>query len=162
MQKIIHPCDVPLWNGKKYPVFCKIEFAHGRLAITGVVAPLKSGNCMGGCGQIDMEFEHANPAHNDTRYSQSIKAESLRFAPGWDKSKWYKFLEIWHDWHLNDMHAECEHQEALGWTYDTHKGQSCPECGYQIGTAWTSRTVPAEAIDFLVNLPDTDRVPNWV
>lgn len=100
MKKVIHPCDVPQWNGKKYPLFCKIEFTDGRLSISGVVGPLKSGNAIGGCGQVDMEFDHQNPEHNDKRYSEPIKAASLRFAPGWTMGKWFKFLEYWHDWHL--------------------------------------------------------------
>lgn len=162
MKKIIHPCDVPMWNGKKYPMFCEIEFTNRVLSISGVIGPLKSGNAIGGCGQINMEFDHVNKAHNDSRYEHLIKASELRFAPGWDKTKWYKFLEAWHDWHLNDLHAECEHQEVLGWTYETHKGQSCPTCGYEIGTAWTRREVPQDVVDFLFSLPDTDRVPNWV
>jgi hypothetical protein len=181
MKKVIHPCDVPTWNGRKFPMFCKIKFEDGRLSITGVIGPTVHGNAMGGCGQIDMEFDHANPEHNDSRYSEPVKASSLRFAPGWTSAKWYKFLEYWHDWHLNDTHSECEHQQALGWKYEDHHGvwlpdesayeamkfhkylgEACPECGYRIGSARTMREVPAEVIEFLFSLPDTDRVPNWV
>lgn len=163
MKKVIHPCDVPVWNGKKYPLFCEIEFSDdGRLSITGVIGPTIGGNAMGGCGQVDMDFDHADKSQNDSRCDNPIKASELRFAPGWNTSKWYKFLDVWKTWHLNDMHAECEHQEKLGWKYDTHKGQNCPECGYQIGTAWTRRDVPADVIEFLQSLPDTDRIPNWV
>ena len=115
MKKVIHPCDVPMWDGKKYPMFCKIEFTDGKLSISGVIGPNRFGNAEGGCGQIDMEFDHENKSDNDTRYSEPIKASSLRFSDGWSIKNWYKFLDIWKHWHLNDMNSACEHQEALGW-----------------------------------------------
>ena len=80
-------------------------------------------------------------------------------------------VRLWKRWHLNDMRAECEHQRALGWTYDEHhgnnpeapyEGDACPECGYHIGSAWLTETVPDQAIEFVRALPDTDRQPNWV
>lgn len=183
--KVIHPCDVPVWNGKKYPLFCKINFSSdGRLSITGVVGPLKSGNAMGGCGQVDMEFYHPD-VRDDTSL---LKPVQLRWGAGWNRAKWYKFLKIWNDWHLNDMKSTCIHQEEMGWAYDTHhgnawhyditkepdeegeypivkdpyKGDACPVCGYEIGSAWQKREVPADVIEFLSSLPNTDRTPNWV
>lgn len=188
MQKIIHPCNMP--TPSAYPVFCKIEFSEdGRLSISGVIGPMRSGNAKGGCGQIEMEFDHANPAHNDSRYEHLIKASKLTFTAGWNRAKWYKFLEYWHDWHLNDMRSGCEHQRAMGWTYEDHhgvyepdtkiiideydtgeqimkfnkyKGEACPICGYSIGSAWLKEEVPQEVIDFLFSLPDTDITPAWV
>ena len=32
-----------------------------------------------------------------------------------DNPKVTRMLEIWKEYHLNDMHPECEHQRALGW-----------------------------------------------
>lgn len=188
MKKIIHPADVPVWNGKKFPMFCKIEFTDGNLSISGVIGPTQGGNARGGAGQIDMEFDHEDKSQNDSRYQEPIKASSLRFAPGWNRSKWYKFLDAWHKWHLNNMKSTCEHQEALGWTYEEHhgnawhydttkepdeegnypivkdpyKGDACPVCGHEIGSARQKRAVPQDVIDFLFSLPDTDRLPNWV
>lgn len=49
-------------------------------------------------------------------------------------------------WHLNDMHAECEHQEARGETYATHPSAKCPDCGYKLGSEWTKRKLPADVI----------------
>jgi hypothetical protein len=49
-------------------------------------------------------------------------------------------------WHLNDMHAECEHQSARGETYQTHPGAACPDCDYRLGSAWLKREVPADVI----------------
>jgi len=217
MKKVIHPCDVPEWNDKKYPMFCKIEFTDGKLSISGVIGPKSNGNAFGGCGQINMEFDHKNKADNDTRYSEPIKASALNFADGWNRKIWFEFLDIWKHWHLNDMNSACEHQEALGWEYETHRGRwteykgrnikdieetieilqtsesgyiyqdgkygykftlaedfktllywnetaghLCPECGYSIGSAWLKREVPQEVIEFLFNLPETDKTPAWV
>ncbi len=69
MKKVIHPCDVKLYDGKFWPLFAKIEIDNGKLSISGVIGPMKSGNARGGCGQIDMEFAHRNPAHDDQRYN---------------------------------------------------------------------------------------------
>jgi hypothetical protein len=162
MKKIIHPCDVPMWNGKKHPLFCKIEFEDGRLSISGVIGPNRWGNAKGGCGQVSMEFDHFDASQNDSRNDQPIKAKTLSFAPGWDILTWYKFLAIWHDWHLNDMHSECEHQERLGITYQNDPHNVCETCGYKIGSAWTFREVPSYVISFLKTLPDTDLTPAWV
>lgn len=166
--RVIHPCDVPQWDGKKWPMFCKVSIVDGKLSISGVVGPNHYGGAKGGCGQIDMEFDHADKSENDPRYSEPVKASALRFAPGWNRARWHKFLHIWHRWHLNDMRAGCEHQRALGWTYEAHhdpdtfKGEACPTCGYEIGSAWLREELPQDVIDFLEGLPETDRTPAWV
>lgn len=49
-------------------------------------------------------------------------------------------------WHLNDMHAECEHQEARGETWTSHPSARCPDCGYILGSAWLKRELPPEII----------------
>lgn len=56
-----------------------------------------------------------------------------------------KIYDIWKKWHLNDMHAGCEHQRNLGWEddeYDKHLTEPCPECGYKFGTAWNFVELP--------------------
>jgi hypothetical protein len=55
-------------------------------------------------------------------------------------------------WHLNDMHAECAHQQARGETYKTHPGAECPDCGYKLGSAWTRRELPAEITQLVAAL----------
>lgn len=83
-------------------VFCKIEFANGRLSISGVEGPKSNGNCRGGCGQIDMHL-------------RDQPAESWAFAPGWNAELLAKFWDAWERWHLNDMKPCDEEMEAAGW-----------------------------------------------
>ena len=47
-------------------------------------------------------------------------------------------------WHLNDMNAGCEHQDARGESYDTHPGVECLQCGWKLGHGWHKRELPAE------------------
>jgi len=98
-----------------FDLFCKAEIEGGKLSISGVVGPKSNGNAEGGCGQIDMEFSHKNPLQDDRRITSPTTPEQIEFAKGWNKTKWFEFLDVWHRWHLNDMKAACEHQEALGW-----------------------------------------------
>lgn len=117
MQKIINPGSFKLGQISA-PIFCKIAIEDGKLSISGVIAPLKSGNARGGCGQIDMEFQHRNVRDNDRRYTDLIKASDITFSKGWDAEIWFDFLDIWKQYHLNDMKAGCEHQRADGWEED--------------------------------------------
>jgi hypothetical protein len=169
MKKIVRIGKIrPEWTQKGFDIFCKVILEDGRLSMSGVMGPLASGNARGGCGQIDMEFKHRDMEDNDKRYSGLIKASNIEFAPGWDKDKWFDFLDIWKEWHLNDMQAGCEHQRELEWTYEDHhnketfKGDPCPVCGYEIGSAWLRKDVPQNVIEWLEALPDTDKQPAWV
>jgi len=75
------------------------------------------------------------------------------------------FVALWERWHLNDMKAGCEHQEARyrdrpqdrPTCRNDYVGESgdrmgsafpgCPECGYQYGTAWLYEALPADILD---------------
>lgn len=97
-------------------LFIKTEIKDGKLSISGVIGPRKSGNSAGGCGQIDMEFVHRDPKQNDKRYHNTlIPYQKIKYAKNWNATKWLDLLDIWHKWHLNDMKASCEHQRDLGW-----------------------------------------------
>lgn len=100
MNKIIRIGTVKTWSrGKWASVYCKIEFDNMRLSITGVIGPDRRGNAAGGAGQIHGELIPSN----------------FHFAEGWNAARLIKFKETWERWHLNDMRAGCEHQEAEGW-----------------------------------------------
>ena len=95
-------------QGRRANVFIKAKIKDGELSISGVIGPMHS-------GQIDMEFAHRNPMDNDKRTRDLIKPEDIKFAPGWTADLWYDLLDIWHKWHLNHMHAGCEHQIGPEW-----------------------------------------------
>jgi len=158
MNKIINFGSVNLGYKKaNSEVYCRIEIKDGRLLITGVIGPRKGGNADGGCGQIDTEFKHRDQTNNGYQFT----ADNIKFASGWDKESFLDFLDIWDKWHQNDMRSACEHQRKLGWTFQTHKGQKCPECGYLIGSAWLKEELPAEVIKRLESFPESKKTPAW-
>lgn len=101
---------VAIYNKRHYNLFVQAKIKDGELSISGVIGPLQSGNAMGGCGQIDMEFDHRNPADNDKRTTRPYKANEIIYAPGWNANKWLDLLDVWDRWHLNKMNAACTHQ----------------------------------------------------
>jgi hypothetical protein len=116
--KVVRVGLVPVYPGtdRRANLFCKIEYsAEGRLSISGVIGPKPNGDAQGGCGQIDMEFAHRNPADDDRRHSEPVRPEEITFSDDWSTGIWLHFLDVWHRWHLNDMRASCEHQRELGW-----------------------------------------------
>lgn len=164
MRKIMRIGTIKTHGGGHISLYIKAEYSDNRLSISGVIGPSRSGNAYGGCGQIDMEFAHRKAAHNDSRYSQPIQPREINFAPEWNAKKWLDLLEIWHDWHLNDLKPGCEHQRASGWEddgYDVHPSEPCPTCGYKFGTAWHKLPIPQRVLDTLLTFPDTDREPAW-
>ena len=101
-ERVLHPCSV-LEGGKYVRVFVEVKYKKRRLSITGVIGPLRSGNAVGSCGQINGQFGQAG-----------YELDALLYAPGWNRETFQRFLAAWRDWHLNDLHAGCEHQRALG------------------------------------------------
>jgi hypothetical protein len=61
-------------------------------------------------------------------------------------AKFFPELKPLLPYHLNDMHAECEHQRKLGWTWATHPGAPCPTCGYKLGHGWKYQPLPAAIV----------------
>jgi hypothetical protein len=149
-------------GGRSYSVFCKIKFINGELSISGVEGPLDSGNALGGCGQIVDGL-----------------TDIVAFAPGWNKTLMREFRSIWREWHLNHMVPGTPEQMAFlkttakgeRQTYDWAVG-TLRDAGlisveyegkpYRYGTAWLKKEVPADVIDFLKSLPDSDKQPAWV
>lgn len=147
-------------NGRAYSTYCKIKYENKKLSITGVEGPIKGGNCLGGCGQINMSLDLG-----------SID----QFAPGWGSYKLREFLEIWDRWHLNDLRAGSPAQEKYLRDNPSDKRREYeetlkmltaaglnPDNGYVYGSAWNTEKVSEKALRFLYNLPDTDITPAWV
>ena len=150
------------------PMFCKIEYAKGRLSITGVEGPKPNGNCRGWSGQIIM-------------HEWAFKTLSR----GWTTDIVNRFRDAWDKWHLNVMQAGSPAQTAwieanpLDYKYPkshydvysdalTAAGLN-PDPGfvhngkpYKYGSAWLAVNVPDDVIEFLQSLPETTVKPAWV
>lgn len=99
--------------------------------------------------QCDGEF-HGLDVHREengkvylTMSCGQIREEIARFFP--------EAVEFF-PWHLNSMHAECEHQEARGETWGKNPDAECPDCGYRLGSAWTRRELPAHVLAWVETL----------
>lgn len=56
-----------------------------------------------------------------------------------------EILRLWIKWHLNDMHAECIHQQAVGMTWKFNPRAKCAICGWELGKGWDYRAInPAD------------------
>lgn len=164
-------------GGRRGSIYCKIELVDGMFSISGVIAPLPSGNSLGGCGQIDMEFAHRNMEDNDNRYSNLIYPEDIKFAEGWNKELWLDFLDIWKKYHLNDMKAGTPKQEKAidefraknkieGWAYEKEVEylksiKLYNDRGVKYGFQWLKEDLPFALFAYINRLPETDKTPAW-
>lgn len=157
---------VPSWNssGKEIEadlwLTIRFEDRNGgpELGITGVVGPLRSGDCYGSCGQCRDALD-----------------EVVSYAEGYDAETIARLAEIWDTWHLNRMQAgspaQTAHLETLTFPgyptnhYDWAKEQLA-EAGlqpdpsyihndkpYSYGSAWLSIEVPDDVVEWLRALP---------
>ncbi len=145
MNKIVRPGHVKI-DGEWATVYIRIKYSDSKLSFTGVEGPLRNGNALGSCGQINM----------------SLKATEVHCAAGWSQATLQALLDVWDKWHLNDMRAGCMHQQARGETWGSNPGATCPSCGYVLGSAWVFEPVPYEIIHWLKMLPDSNSTPAWV
>ncbi len=56
-------------------------------------------------------------------------------------SLYLEIMQLWEKWHLNDMHAECKHQEAKKQTWATNPSIKCKTCGWILGHGWDYRAI---------------------
>lgn len=66
--------------------------------------------------------------------------------------EWFPEVVPYLKWHLNDMHAECEHQEARGENWSTHPDVVCPECGHKLGSSWLKRALPLAVVEWVMGM----------
>jgi len=106
-KKIIRLGTTKTHGGRIYSIFCAIDWKmdtinspkNRHLSISGVEGPLPSGNAMGSCGQIDMDWGKA------TMYFR------IKPAPGWTHAMMGKFFSIWKQYHLKREVPE----DVLAW-----------------------------------------------
>lgn len=66
-----------------------------------------------------------------------------------------RLVEIWREWHLNDMTAGCAHQTPpVGSTLSERLDQTppCPVTGYRFGSKWLVRPLPEALVTELREL----------
>ena len=152
-------------------IYCTIKYTNGRLSISGVVGPLKNGNCKGGCGQINSNLIN--------HISEIIPA------PNWDRMLILEFLNIWSEWHLNDLIPGSPLQETFlkeyieDWkiskgVFNDYYSWACfilkdaglyPDKSYLYngkpyfyGQVWLQKEVPDDVLEFLKELPNSNKV----
>lgn len=108
-----------------------------------------------------------NGRHTDHIMGGQCCDRVLEYFPNDKKAA--RMVEIWRQYHLNDMHPECEQQRELGWretateaitvkgkqstkgwTYEKDGGilcKACPVCGYKYGSAWQYMPITAYIIE---------------
>lgn len=101
IDKTINPCKCQVYTHAGSQVlrdaFARIEFDGTKLSISGVIAPMKNGNCLGSAGQCVDEMRTGIPTDE------------------WTNEMLQKFCDIWDRWHLNNMRPYCSHMKELGW-----------------------------------------------
>ena len=162
MQKIVNPIIKKTYGGRSYKVFISIKFVNGKLSISGVEGPLKSGNAIGSCGQIDMHLRNED-------------MKDWKFEKDWTPAMMVELLEVWDRWHLNDMKAGTPKQEEFirEWKksnkYDYNSVcKALEEAGlyidneYRYGSKWLTEEIPEEVIKWLFELPDNKANYAWI
>lgn len=98
-EKIINPFKAPIYEGsRKYQVYYKVVIEqlgnnpYPHFSISGVHAPLPSGNCLGSCGQNIDDFWD----------------EPIKFNKGWDYKLYKKLINIWRLYHLKNVKGESD------------------------------------------------------
>lgn len=173
--KVVHVGSVHYCEGRTAPVYCEIRYENKydnaqqhRLSISGVVGPNNRGGAFY-CGQIVDEL-----------------ARIHWFAKGWNSAMCAKFIRIWKRWHLNDTQSGTQeqvkcieqykkaHKTATGVTPSLDYKERCDllrDAGLLTvevdGKPFTYghslyEDVPEDVLQWLYNLPDTDRTPAWV
>lgn len=112
-------------------------------------------------GSVEVELKHRGDGFLVLTICGEVRDSSLRrdpvvmggqclddmmaLMPG---KKLAEIRTVWKRWHLNDMHAGCEHQRAYeNEPYEKHAREVCPICGYEYGTEWKREQLPQSIID---------------
>lgn len=163
IDKVVRIGSVKSDGGRWASVYCNITYKNGRLSISGVVGPLSSGNCLGSCGQIIMNW-----------------APIVKYAKGWTPSMVNRLLDIWSRWHLNDKHDGTPEQMDFVREYRKNHARANYEelcsalktaglyevvkadgTSYKYGHDLLFESVPDDVLQFLDSLPVSDKKPAW-
>jgi len=152
---------------KSASVFVEIEYQAGRLSITGVWGPTRTGNARS-CGQIRDLIDDVVSG----RYG------SISYANGWNREMVETLVRHWAEYHLNDMQPGSPDQTAFlrqrfcrsGWPGLADARTILAASGlepdpnfvldgvpYRYGSDWVKNDVPIAVLVWLRDLPDSDR-----
>lgn len=86
-----------------------------------------------------------NPKHTDIYTGGQILDEIGKFFPL--NKQLRRIITIWKKYHLNNMHAGCEHQRDYEKEpYGKHAKEVCHICNYEYGSGWQFESIPEETI----------------
>lgn len=138
----------------KRRIYLEIKYEDKKLSISGTIGENKYGYAYT-CGQI---YDTIDPRKVEN---------TIEYTSDWNKDYLVGLINIWQKYHLNDLNANCEHQDYMEWNYhtqsnrETYKGERCPICGYSIGSKWLHRDIPESALEFLRFLPSYKLGTPW-
>lgn len=119
-------------------------------------------------------------AYHERNSLIAVAAQAQASGKGVDLTETGKALILLSDWYKDRFQPpdadsplsgcfEVKKRESkgIGWvTPNEHPrgllGRACDVCGYKYGSAWLKEEVPAEVVEFLAGLPESDKVPAWV
>jgi len=106
---------------------------------------------------------------NEDELREALNNGELKLKENISEKEFEKLLDIWDEWHLNDMNAGTERQkkiikehmddekyQQLDKFYDRPKAilkdfEADPDNGYNWGSAWLYRPLPKDVVDFVRN-----------
>jgi len=178
--KVCRLGTVTVGRNDRVNVFVRIEYKGGRLSICGTEGPYPSGNCAGATGQIDTllkpsSFNTCAPGWSTETIDKFLRAwerwhlndmvagtpRQMRFIRKRQKEANAK----------SSLHREAPHAYASRMGFQSYYDMECcwladarilVDKGYSFGSAWLREEVPADVLEWLRGLPDSDVVPAWV
>lgn len=165
-------------------IFIKIQYKDGRLSITGVDGPMSNGDARGSCGQIANLLEQENILNKSNSLAEGWDFPKVLYlrsiwkrwhlndmVPGTpNQMEYIRYKQML----ANDddtLHKDAPHAYAskmgfksyydmeLSWLEEANLVE---DDGYRFGSAWLTEEVPENVLNFLQQLPSTDRQPAWV
>jgi hypothetical protein len=101
-------------------------------------------------------LDHASSFGAGTDWSVDAVTKPAR---GFTMQQVHELAALAKEWHLNDMHAGCDHQTVVYETGPFGRRQPslkltapCPHAGYRYGHSWLLKPVPVEVIEQVASI----------
>lgn len=103
--KIINPTrSTDIWNKTPFDNHIKIEHTNGELSMVGVMGAMSNGDCKGHAGQCINTICDLNNKYYNTKLTNDLTENDLK-----------KLVNIWNEYHLNNMKPYDMKMKELGW-----------------------------------------------